>query len=296
MSEDPGAVLITGCSSGIGHETASRLAAKGWTVYATARRPERIADLADRGCRTLALDVTDEASMRDAVAAVEGEHGAVGALVNNAGLQPVRRAGDPADGADPRAVRDERLRARADVPAGAAGDARAGRGTIVNISSMGGKLTFPGGGAYRDQARGGGALGRPALGGPRLRGPRRGHRAGADHDPVRRDRRRLTVGGRGARDRRRPLRLLQRGRRLGDRQRLRGADGTARRRAGGGGEGDRAGDLEPTRGRVTRSPPRPGSPSRSGDCCPTGRGTRCCAASFQAPEGKNLVRRTDRTE
>ena len=45
MSEDPGAVLITGCSSGIGHETASRLAAKGWTVYATAREPERIADL-----------------------------------------------------------------------------------------------------------------------------------------------------------------------------------------------------------------------------------------------------------
>ena len=49
MSEDPGAVLITGCSSGIGYETASRLAAKGWTVYATARQPERIADLADRG-------------------------------------------------------------------------------------------------------------------------------------------------------------------------------------------------------------------------------------------------------
>ena len=148
MSEDPGAVLITGCSSGIGHETASRLAAKGWTVYATARRPERIADLADRGCRTLALDVTDEASMRDAVAAVEGEHGAVGALVNNAGYSQSGAL---------ETLPMERIRAQFEtnvfglvrmcqlvLPA----MRRAGRGTIVNISSMGGKLTFPGGGAY----------------------------------------------------------------------------------------------------------------------------------------------------
>ena len=39
------AVLITGCSSGIGDETARHLAAMGWTVYATARRPETLADL-----------------------------------------------------------------------------------------------------------------------------------------------------------------------------------------------------------------------------------------------------------
>ena len=148
MSEDPGAVLITGCSSGIGHETASRLAAKGWTVYATAREPERIADLAGRGCRTLALDVTDEASMRKAVAAVEGEHGAVGALVNNAGYSQSGAL---------ETLPMERIRAQFEtnvfglvrmcqlvLPA----MRRAGRGTIVNISSMGGKLTFPGGGAY----------------------------------------------------------------------------------------------------------------------------------------------------
>ena len=85
MSEDPGAVLITGCSTGIGRETAAHLAAKGWTVYATARRPESIADLADAGCKTLALDVTDEGSMQAAVDAVEAAEGAVGALVNNAG-------------------------------------------------------------------------------------------------------------------------------------------------------------------------------------------------------------------
>ncbi len=75
-------VLITGCSTGIGHATAARLAAGGWTVYATARRPETLEDLAAAGCRTLALDVTDEDSMQAAVAAVEG---GIGALINNAG-------------------------------------------------------------------------------------------------------------------------------------------------------------------------------------------------------------------
>src|SRR5688500_10998245 len=58
------AVLITGCSTGIGRKTAEHLASKGWTVYATARRPESIADLEQKGCRTLALDVTDEDSMQ----------------------------------------------------------------------------------------------------------------------------------------------------------------------------------------------------------------------------------------
>jgi NAD(P)-dependent dehydrogenase (short-subunit alcohol dehydrogenase family) len=79
------AVLITGCSSGIGAATARHLASLGWPVYATARKPETLAPLGAAGCRTLALDVTDEASMRAAVTAVEEEHGAVGVLVNNAG-------------------------------------------------------------------------------------------------------------------------------------------------------------------------------------------------------------------
>ena len=148
MSEDPGAVLITGCSSGIGHETAHHLVGRGRTVYATARRPESIADLGEAGCETLALDVTDEASMQAAVAAVEAQHGAVGALVNNAGYSQSGAL---------ETLPMERFRAQFEtnvfgllrmcqlvLPKMRA----AGRGRIVNVSSMGGKLVFPGGGAY----------------------------------------------------------------------------------------------------------------------------------------------------
>ena len=85
MNDDTRAILITGCSSGIGHETARHLAVKGHRVYATARRPEAIADLAEAGCETLACDVTDEASMKACVEAVEEAEGAIYALVNNAG-------------------------------------------------------------------------------------------------------------------------------------------------------------------------------------------------------------------
>jgi NAD(P)-dependent dehydrogenase (short-subunit alcohol dehydrogenase family) len=79
------AVLITGCSTGIGRATAERLASRGWNVYATARKAQSIADLAARGCKTLALDVCDDASMRAAVETVERAEGAVGVLINNAG-------------------------------------------------------------------------------------------------------------------------------------------------------------------------------------------------------------------
>src|SRR5947209_4436635 len=78
-------VLITGCSSGIGRAAAERLAARGWTVYATARNLDSIADLEAKGCRLLGLDVCDQASARAAVQAVERAEGAVGVLVNNAG-------------------------------------------------------------------------------------------------------------------------------------------------------------------------------------------------------------------
>jgi NADP-dependent 3-hydroxy acid dehydrogenase YdfG len=81
----PAPVLITGCSSGIGRAAALSLHNAGFTVYATARRTETLAELSDRGLRTLALDVTDEQSVTTAVAAVEADGAAVGVLINNAG-------------------------------------------------------------------------------------------------------------------------------------------------------------------------------------------------------------------
>src|SRR4051812_39652290 len=142
------AALVTGCSSGIGRATAERLAVSGWTVYATARKPQTLGELEARGCRTLALDVTDEASMRDAVAAVEADHGAVGALVNNAGYSQSGAV---------ETVPMEKVREQFEtnvfglmrlcqlvLPAMRA----ARRGRIVNLSSMGGRLVFPGGGVY----------------------------------------------------------------------------------------------------------------------------------------------------
>jgi NAD(P)-dependent dehydrogenase (short-subunit alcohol dehydrogenase family) len=141
-------VLITGCSTGIGRATAERLAADGWTVYATARRPETIEDLNAAGCKTLALDVTDEGSMSGAVAEVERDGGSIGALVNNAGYsQSGAIETIPMD-----SVRKQfetnvfglMRMCQLVLP----GMRRAGSGRIVNISSMGGKLVFPGGGVY----------------------------------------------------------------------------------------------------------------------------------------------------
>jgi NAD(P)-dependent dehydrogenase (short-subunit alcohol dehydrogenase family) len=77
-------MLITGCSSGIGRAAAIRLHDAGLRVYATARRPATLAGLADQGIATLALDVTDEASLTAAAAQVEKEAGPVGTLINNA--------------------------------------------------------------------------------------------------------------------------------------------------------------------------------------------------------------------
>jgi NAD(P)-dependent dehydrogenase (short-subunit alcohol dehydrogenase family) len=142
------AVLITGCSSGIGHATAELLAERGWTVYATARRPATLTALEAKGCRTLALDVTDEGSMQAAVDAVTEAEGAVGGLINNAGYSQ--------SGAVESVPLDE---VRRQFETNVFGLVRMCQlvlpgmreqrwGRIVNLGSMGGRLTFPGGGFY----------------------------------------------------------------------------------------------------------------------------------------------------
>lgn len=141
-------VLITGCSTGIGRATAERLIRNGWKVTATARRVEAIKDLADAGARILPLDVTDEASMAAAVAGVEKEDGAVGVLINNAGyglqgpfeefaMDEVRRQFETN-------VFGLVRMCQLVLP----GMRRQGWGRIVNVSSIGGKLVFPGGSFY----------------------------------------------------------------------------------------------------------------------------------------------------
>jgi NAD(P)-dependent dehydrogenase (short-subunit alcohol dehydrogenase family) len=142
------AVLITGCSSGIGHSTALELAGRGWKVYATARKPDSISDLADAGCEVLSLDVTDETSRRAAVDRVIEAEGAVGVLINNAGYSQ--------SGAVESVPIDQ---VRQQFETNVFGLLRMCRlvlpgmrsqhwGKIVNLSSMGGRLTFPGGGIY----------------------------------------------------------------------------------------------------------------------------------------------------
>lgn len=145
---NPASVLITGCSTGIGRATAEHLAAKGHTVYASARRLDAIADLEAKGCRLLALDVTDEASMQAAVDQVVAETGAVGALVNNAGYSQ----SGAVETVELDALRRQfetnvfGLVRMCQLVLPSMRERRAGR--IVNISSMGANLVFPGGGAY----------------------------------------------------------------------------------------------------------------------------------------------------
>lgn len=142
------AVLITGCSSGIGEATARRLAGHGWKVYASARRLESIERLADAGCELLQLDVTDESSMRAAVQRIESEQGAVGVLVNNAGYSQ----GGPIEQVPLEAVRRQfetnvfGLIALTQLVLPAMRGQRWGK--VVNVGSMGGRLTLPGGGLY----------------------------------------------------------------------------------------------------------------------------------------------------
>lgn len=141
-------VLISGCSSGIGAATAATLARAGHTVYASARQVDTLAELTALGCHPLALDVTSEVSMIGAVKAVEAEHGHVGTLINNAGFAEY----GPIEECDLDRVRAMfetnvfGLARLTQLTLPAMRRSRSGR--IVNIGSMGGRMTFPVGGYY----------------------------------------------------------------------------------------------------------------------------------------------------
>ncbi|MEO6701439.1 MAG: oxidoreductase [Jatrophihabitantaceae bacterium] len=141
-------VLITGCSSGIGKAAAGQLNQAGAIVYASARRPDTLTELAAAGCHPVRLDVEDPASMRAALDQIISEQGRLDVLINNAGYGlygPIEQV----------AIEQVRRQFETNVfglielsqlvlPGMRA--QRSGR--IVNVSSMGGRTTLPGGGIY----------------------------------------------------------------------------------------------------------------------------------------------------
>ena len=184
-------VLITGCSTGIGRATAEQLAGNGWNVYATARKPDAIEDLKAAGLQ--------DAGARRHRRELDGQRR------HARSRRPTARSGrSSTTPATARAARSRRSRwtaVRRQFETNVFGLMRmcqlvlpgmreAGEGRIVNISSMGGKLVFPGGGVYHATKHAVEALSdalRFEVAGLRRR--RRDHRAGPDHDRVRRDRR-----------------------------------------------------------------------------------------------------------
>ncbi len=140
--------IVTGASSGIGEATARKLRSLGYTVYAAARRVDRMAPLAEVGIRPVALDLTDDASMVALVDRVLAEAGRVDVLVNNAGYGSYG------------AIEEVALaEARRQFEVNVFGLARLsqlvlpqmrrqGSGYLVNVSSIGGKVWEPLGGWY----------------------------------------------------------------------------------------------------------------------------------------------------
>lgn len=137
-------ILITGASSGIGLETAKLFQSRNWKVAATMRSPEKAEDLqriAD--VEAFRLDVTDVESIKSAIAGALGKFGRIDAVVNNAGYGLL----GPFEAASPEQVERQFQTnvlglfnvCREIVPY----FREQKRGTIVNISSLGGRVAFP---------------------------------------------------------------------------------------------------------------------------------------------------------
>lgn len=137
-------VLITGASTGIGNETAKLFQTKNWKVAATMRSPDKAQDLqriVDVEC--IRLDVTDPESVREGVQTALDRFGRIDAVVNNAGFAVV----GPFEAASDEQIEQEfqtnvfgvMFVCREILPIFRAQK----RGTIINVASMGGRITFP---------------------------------------------------------------------------------------------------------------------------------------------------------
>ena len=140
--------LVTGASSGIGESTARRLQSLGFTIYGAARRIDRLQSLAKDGIRALAMDVTDDASMQGGVDQIIAETGRIDVLVNNAGYGSYGAIED-VDIDEGRRQFEVNVFGAIRLAQLALPHMRTRKsGTIVNVTSMGGKLHTPLGGWY----------------------------------------------------------------------------------------------------------------------------------------------------
>ncbi len=142
-------ILITGASTGIGRATAELFAERGWNVVATMRTPENGAELAQLdNVLVERLDVTDAASIASAVAAAVDRFGSIDVLVNNAGYG----AYGPLEATSSESIERQfntNVTGLLEVTKAVLPVMRAQRsGAIVNISSVGGKITLPLGTLY----------------------------------------------------------------------------------------------------------------------------------------------------
>lgn len=140
--------LVTGASSGMGKEFAKALLREGMTVYASARRVEKMADLEGLGALVMKMDITKEGDILAAVQRIEQERGGVDILVNNAGFG-LYGAMEETSIEDARYQFEVNLFGMARltqlfIPS----MRRKGSGKIINISSMGGRIYTPLGSWY----------------------------------------------------------------------------------------------------------------------------------------------------
>ncbi|WP_433204309.1 oxidoreductase [Dactylosporangium sp. CS-047395] len=141
-------VLVTGASSGMGKAAAEKLLDEGYTVYAVARRVERMRDLAERGAITVAVDVTSDKDLVALVERITEERGGVDVLVNNAGFG-LYGAVEDITLDEARYQFEVNLFALARLTQLVLPGMRERKaGKIVNMSSMGGKIYTPLGAWY----------------------------------------------------------------------------------------------------------------------------------------------------
>jgi len=151
-SSKPGTVFVTGASSGFGAAVARRFASAGARVVVTARRSDRVRDLADElGPEVLpiTLDVRDRAAVEAAVAGLPAEFAAVDLLVNNAGLALGLNPAQDADLDDWDQMIDTNCKGlvyctREILP----GMVARGSGHVINLGSVAGSYPYPGGNVY----------------------------------------------------------------------------------------------------------------------------------------------------